>query len=346
MVLDNFFIAYRDPLFGIIILCAIVFILSFANYWWGAFKNKEEKQSIEKFVKKFEIVTDENEYKKLLEDASIPLESLALLAHAYGKSGDYEKAINIYLVALKRVKGRDEKQYLLSTLGKIYFKAGFLRRSAEVFLESLRLHPRNEESLKYLTVAYEQLQEFDKAAEVLDSLEELGAKVDLQRNFLLFLSIHKDGTQSEVQKITKLKELCVKAPFLKRRLFELIQAYAMPIENEFCESLPFDKMIDTLWFSQELKLTCKDELLNSLQMAKGLIPYVPNPHVPFALDALAKLRFHGYEGATLSFEYLCTECKQVFPIHFYRCPHCQSIDTVSILTSLVQASHEENNSFL
>ena len=119
--MDNFFIAYRDPLFGIIILCAIIFVISFANYWWGVFKNKEEKQSIEKFVKKFEIVTDESEYKKLLEDATIPLESLALLAHAYGKSGDYEKAINIYLVALKRVKGRDEKQYLLSALGKIYF---------------------------------------------------------------------------------------------------------------------------------------------------------------------------------------------------------------------------------
>jgi len=57
---DNFFIAYRDPFFGIIILCAIVFVISFANYWWGVFKNKDEKQSIEKFVKKFEIVTDES----------------------------------------------------------------------------------------------------------------------------------------------------------------------------------------------------------------------------------------------------------------------------------------------
>ena len=66
--MDNFFIAYRDSLFGIIILCAIVFVISFANYWWGVFKSKEEKQSIEKFVKKFEIVTDESEYKKLLEE--------------------------------------------------------------------------------------------------------------------------------------------------------------------------------------------------------------------------------------------------------------------------------------
>ena len=81
-------------------------------------------------------------------------------------------------------------------------------------------------------------------------------------------------------------------------------------------------------------------------MARGEIPYKPMVQTPFALDALGKLRFHGYENATLNFEYLCTECKQIFPIHFYRCPHCQSIDTVNIQISLAPLSHEENLSFL
>lgn len=344
--MDNFFIAYRDPLFGIIVLCGIVFVLSFANYWWGVFKNKEEKESIERFVKKFEIVTDEKEYKKLLEDASIPLESLALLAHAYGKSGDYEKAINIYLVTLKRVRGRDEKQYLLSALGKIYFKAGFLRRSAEVFLESLRLYPRNEESLKYLTVTYEQLQEFDKAEEVLDALEELGAKVRLQRHFLRFLATAKDATLGATQKMEKLKEISLEAPFLRRRLFELLREYGMHLDERFCESLPFEQMIDTLWYMEDLSFTCKDDTLNQVRMAKGEIPYTPSAKPIFALDTLAKLRFHGYGGATLSFEYLCSECKQLFPIHFYRCPNCQSINTVIIQPSLAPINDEENLSFL
>ena len=344
--MDNFFIAYRDPLFGIIILCAIVFIISFANYWWGVFKNKEEKQSIEKFVKKFEIVTDENEYKKLLEDSSIPVESLALLAHAYGKSGDHEKAINIYLVTLKRVKGRDEKQYLLSSLGKIYFKAGFLRRSAEVFLESLRLYPRNEESLKYLTVAYEQLQEFDKAEEVLNSLEELGVQVDLQRNFLRFLAISKDATLLVDAKIKKLKELSQQTPFLKRRLFELLREYAMPIDEAFYNTLPFEQMMDILWYTQTPEIPCHHELVKQIRMAKGEIPYQPSTQTNFTLDTLAKLRFHNYSGVGLSFEYLCTECKQIFPMHFYRCPHCQSMNTVVIQASLTALNDEENNSFL
>ena len=65
-----------------------------------------------------------------------------------------------------------------------------------------------------------------------------------------------------------------------------------------------------------LSFTCKNEIVEHVRMARGEIPYNASSSVPFALDALAKLRFHGYENATLSFEYLCTECKQIFPIHF------------------------------
>lgn len=348
--MDNFFIAYRDPLFGVIILFAIVFIISFSNYWWGVFKSKEEKQSIDKFVKKFEIVTDENEYKKLLEDASIPLESLALLAHAYAKSGDYEKAINIYLVTLKRVKGRDEKQYLLSTLGKTYFKAGFLRRSSDVFLESLRLHPRNVESLKYLTVAYEQLQEYAKAQEVLDSLEELGADVKLPRVYLKALALLKDNTLGEKDKIEKYTLLCNQAPFLKRKLFEYMVENGIRIEPAFFDTLPFEQMIDVLWYLdfQVYDITHSQEpLLKKIAMAQGRLPYaLVGQEMPFALEMLAKLKSIQEERATLGFEYLCHECKHVFPIHFYRCPHCQTINTVTIQLSIHKAHHEENLSFL
>ena len=336
-------------MFGIIILFAIVFMLSFANYWWGVFKHKEEKQSIEKFVKKFEIVTDESEYKKLLEDFSIPLESLALLAHAYSKSGDFEKAINIYLVALKRVKGKDEKQYLLSTLGKTYFKAGFLRRSSEVFLESLRLHPRNEESLKYLTVAYEQLQEYAKASEVLDSLEEMGAKVSVQKNFLNALAIIKDNTISDAQKVEKLSQLVEHEPSLKRKLFEFMQQNSIKIEPSFFKSLSFDGMVDLLWYMDSSVFdisTCKEPLVRQIAMAKGLIPYEETPNAKFELEVLGKLRSIGYAKMGLGFEYVCGECKQVFPVHFYRCPSCQSINSVKIQMSITKEYDEENSSFL
>ena len=126
-------------MFGIIILFSLIFIISFVNYWWGVFKTKEERQSITQFIKRFEVATDDDGYKKILDEFKLSTESLGLLAHSYNKSGDFEKSISIYLLALKQVKNKDEKQYILTALGKTYFKAGFLRRSEEVFLEALKL---------------------------------------------------------------------------------------------------------------------------------------------------------------------------------------------------------------
>ncbi len=347
--MSSFFIEYRDPMFGIIILFAVIFVISFANYWWGVFKSKEEKDSIEKFVKKFEIVSDEKEYKKLLQDSNIPIESLALLADAYGKSGDYEKAINIYLVALKRVKGRDKKQYILSNLGKTYFKAGFLSRSSEVFLESLRLHPRNEESLKYLTVVYEKLKEYDKAAEVLDALEELGAVVRKQKLYLQVLQLIEDGKLTNQKKQNRLEDISAKERFLQRKYFEFMQQNRLEIPKEKLEKLYFKNLTDLLWFCDEKWLdlsTVQSPIPRQISMAKGVLEYEKIEDGIFAFNVLGALRQVNSVKANLNFHYMCKECKNVYPLYFYRCPNCLAIGSVRIQSSIVKANDEENIPFL
>ncbi len=347
--MNNFFIEYRDPAFGFIILFAIIFVISFANYWWGVFKSKEEKDSIKKFIKKFEIISDEEEYKKLLQDSNIPIESLALLADAYGKSGDYEKAISIYLVALKRVKGKDKKQYLLSSLGKIYFKAGFLRRGAEIFLESLRLHPRNAESLKYLSVVYEKLKEYDKAIEVLDALEELGASTKKQKLYLQALQIIENSKTDNKTKEEKLKKICKKERFLQRKYFEFMQQNRLEVSIDDFKNFDFKNLTDLLWYSDKkwIDLTLFDEQIpRQIAMAKGLLDYKKESGGVFALEALGALKKEGSVQAELSFHYMCKECKNVYPLYFYRCPNCLSIGNVKIQSYIVKANHEENIPFL
>lgn len=346
--MNSFFIEYRDPMFGIIILFAVIFIISFANYWWGVFKSKEEKDSIEKFVKKFEIISDEKEYKKLLQDSNIPIESLALLADAYGKSGDYEKSINIYLVALKRVKGKDKKEYILSSLGKIYFKAGFLRRGADIFLESLRLHPRNEESLKYLTVVYERLKEYDKAIEVLDALEELGAGVKRQKLYIECLQVSEDSKISNAKKQEKLREISKKEKFLQRKYFEFMQQNRLDITKEL-DSFDFKNFTDLLWFSDEKWLDLSNfakQIPRQIAMAKGLIDYEEIKDGIFAFNVLGALRKEGSVKADLSFRYMCSECKNVYPLYFYRCPNCLSIGNAKIQSDIVKVNDEKNIPFL
>lgn len=333
-------------MFGLIILFSAIFIISFVNYWWGIFKSKEERQGIEQFIKKFEIVSDEDEYKKLLKDHSIPIESLALLAHAYTKSGDFEKAIGLYLIILERTRDREKKEYILSELGKTYFKAGFLRRSADIFIESLRLHPRNTESLRFLSVSYEKLKEYDKAIEVLNSLEELGATVTKQRSYLKALSIIYKYDLSDEQKVVKLQELCKGATFLQRKYFEYCKLIHKPISLEEFDSFDMAPLIDVIWFEDNSFLNmkqAKNPLIQEILSAKGE-GEIENYQF-FEFEVLAKLQKIGYTKAKLNFEYICSECKQTFPIHFYRCPHCHTIASAKIQPILTKESYEENISF-
>jgi lipopolysaccharide biosynthesis regulator YciM len=332
-------------MFGILVLFAIVFVISFVNYWWGTYKNKEESNDIAKFIKKFEIVSDEDAFKNLLKNHNIPIESLVLLAHTYSKSGDFEKSIGLYLLALERTSTRDEKKYILSELGKTYFKAGFLRRSEDVFIESLKLHPRNEESLKYLSVTYEKLKEYERAIEVLDSLEELGAKVDKQRDYLKALSILHNYKLSDSKKMKELILLYKSSKFLDRMVFEFALNTSYEIDKELFEDFSYENFLDLLWYADIDWFASKTfSLLKEVASARGFIEPIDN-YKYFELETLAKLQSIGYKKASLNFEYICKDCKQNFPVHFYRCPNCQAIATTQIEPIITKNSYEENISF-
>ena len=224
------------------------------NYWWGVFKSKEEKSSIERFIKRFEISKDEDEYKMLLNDYTIPASSLTLLAHAYQKSGDFEKSIAIYLLALKRVCEKDEKEYLLYNLGKTYYKAGFMRRATEMFLEVLRLNPRNQKSLKYLTVVYEQLKEYDRALEVIDVLEELGTDVKDQKNYLKSLKIDTNNLLNDTQKLQMLKELSFEYELIQRVIFEFLLKNKLHVHYSDVDFIQPKLVMDLLWYLDDDKV--------------------------------------------------------------------------------------------
>ncbi|EKC3438668.1 hypothetical protein RA864_001797, partial [Campylobacter jejuni] len=48
--MDFFFVEYRDPLVGLIILTILVFVVAVANYIWKIFASKDEEQKLEKFI--------------------------------------------------------------------------------------------------------------------------------------------------------------------------------------------------------------------------------------------------------------------------------------------------------
>lgn len=190
--MDFFFVEYRDPMFGLLVLVALVLVVAVLHYAWRTLSSKSQKKGLEGFIKKFDIA---DEHKDLLRASSLSLENLHFLAGIFTKSGEFEKAIQIYLIALEKIKDKGEQEAIFYDLAEVYFRAGFLQRSVEVLLNALNLRPRNEKALKLLKIVYLRLKRYDEVLQSLDALFELGCEVSKEREFINVIAL-KNGTQS------------------------------------------------------------------------------------------------------------------------------------------------------
>lgn len=190
--MDFFFVEYRDPMFGLLVLVALVLVVAVLHYAWRTLSSKSKKKGLEGFIKKFDIA---DEHKDLLRASSLSLENLHFLAGIFTKSGEFEKAIQIYLIALEKIKDKGEQEAIFYDLAEVYFRAGFLQRSVEVLLNALNLRPRNEKALKLLKIVYLRLKRYDEVLQSLDALFELGCEVSKEREFINVVAL-KNGAQS------------------------------------------------------------------------------------------------------------------------------------------------------
>lgn len=192
--MDFFFVEYRDPMFGLLVLVALVLVVAVLHYAWRTLSSKSQKKGLEGFIKKFDIA---DEHKDLLRASSLSLENLHFLAGIFTKSGEFEKAIQIYLIALEKIKDKGEQEAIFYDLAEVYFRAGFLQRSVEVLLNALNLRPRNEKALKLLKIVYLRLKRYGEVLQSLDALFELGCEVSKEREFINVIAL-KNGAQSGV----------------------------------------------------------------------------------------------------------------------------------------------------
>lgn len=341
--MDLLSLDYRDPIYGVIILFALIFIISSVSYWWGIFKLKEDETSIKKFVKKFDQYHSFDDYKQLIQKKDLPVESAILMALTYEKSGEYEKAIEIYLSILKNMVGPKKRKDVLTLLGKTYYKAGFLQKSREILLTSLRLFPKNEEALTYLSVIYETLREYDKALEVLDTLEEFGCEVEQKKLYFRTLKIIHDKVMKSDKKIEELKKLGLENKMVQRKLFEFLKSNNLSFENDLLEAFDFKNIMDLLWVTKVEKFdesfVKEHKLLSEIFTAKGDLLEAEESEI-FELNVLIKLHHQEDASGDLSFSYICRNCKNIFPLYFYRCPKCQQIDTTEVETNLIKRTYE------
>lgn len=311
--MDFFFIQYRDPMFGLVVLVALVLVVAVGHYVWRIFAIKNQEKGLEGFIKKFEIA---DEHKDLLRASSLSLENLHFLASVFTKSGEFEKAIQIYLIALEKIKDKNEQEVIFYDLAEVYFRAGFLQRSVEVLLNALNLRPRNEKALKLLKIVYLRLKKYNEVLQTLDALFELGLDVSKERAFIEILQ-----NATNLKSYTKSSNIDQNNDFVKRFLLE---------NGDFSFHSDFKLIIDVLYKSKEAIFLDDDayfELFSAMKLAPKRQNYTfKNPK----LKMLEILNDNNFK-ARLKFSYVCMHCKNQMPLFFYHCPICYEFGTCKIL---------------
>ncbi len=348
--MNTFFIEFRDPLFGIIVFFVLIFVITFFSYWWGRYKSREDSRHLDKFLRGFRSLPSKNELNVLISGGELSEKSWLLLAQSYFKNGDYEKSIEIYNELLK-VSSYSNSRDTMYLLGRTYFKAGFLERAKQIFLQILQENPRTPQALHYLLLVYEYLRDYKSALEVLEPLDELNKETAVDSAYLKTLSLLNDTSKNDTQKAQELLEMYRSTHQLSHLVFEYLFRVDHKLAWANFDSSKSEQLADILWHLEtqhlDLDIITQNGYLRELYTARGDVNLATQSFV-FEIDILINLKQKS--NATLSFEYICDECKGVFPFAFSRCSNCHTIDSSRIELGLTKDYYrdcsEENNSFM
>ena len=345
--MENFLPSYRDPLFSILLILSIALVISVVTYGWGLYKKQKEQGALLKFLDKFEssecsLDTEEMPYQEYM------LKPLSLLAKAFDTSGEYQKAINIYIYLIKHIDNNSTKNELLQRLGNTYLHAGFLQRAESIYLEILSKKPRNTKVLYELGIVYEMMHKYDNALETIKPLEILGQDTTTLSNYLRLLSITNSHTMDIEQKTKALEELLNEDESLYRECIKNLLRLDTYKAWQLIDINRVEEILDILWFlpnSQlDLDIISSDIRLSSIYYAKGYTQKPSSKSDIFVVDVLCRAKESGCEDATLSFSYLCQKCKHTFPVAFSRCPNCMAINSIKVEEQIAKATTKRDYS--
>lgn len=347
--MNTFFIEYRDPLFSVIIFFVLIFVIAIFSYWFGRYKKKEDSRYLDKFLQGFRALPSQDELKVLISSGELSEKSWLLLAQSYFKNGDYEKSIEIYNELLN-VGAKSNSRDTMFLLGRTYFKAGFLERARKIFLEILKNNPRTPQALNYLLLVYEYMRDYKSAMEVLEPLHELQKETRSDAAYLKSLMLMYDETKSSSEKAEILLAIYKETNILAYMVFEYLFRINPKLAWQNFDTSKSEHLSELLWRLDrkdlDLDIISQNGYLRELYTARGDVQLASKSSV-FEFDILIKLE--GKSNATLTFEYICDNCKQTYPFVFNRCTSCHSIDTARVEMSLskdyYRSAVEENNSF-
>jgi len=349
--LDNILPAYDDPLFSILIIVVLVFIVAIASFVLGNIKEERKRKSLKRFLNRFNTKDCLLDVEKMPFDKAL-IKPLTLLAYAFTNQGEYQKAISLYLYLIENIPAFVDKEMILEQLGQTYLKAGFLKRAEAIFLQILHKHARNKEALYHLGVVYELLQEHDKAIETIQPLKILGENTKALETHLKLNRLLINKKLSNNEKVEELLSLLENEHYAYRRIMKALFALDLNAAWQNIKTEKIGSILDILWLlpssNLNLDIISTDEILSAIYLAKGLIE--PKDVTPisniFSIDTIVSTQQSGNSEVDLTFSYGCGKCKQHFPISFTRCPKCYAIDKIQIKETLAKKQSQTGYSLL
>jgi len=312
---------YRNPLFSIIIFLIMVLITILITNFFGQLKEKNKIKNLKDFIDKFDFLNDK-EMSSIFSD-NISINALLLLAIAFEKEGNYEKSLNIYLTLLENISIK-EKFTILQNMAEVYLKAGFLHKSRESLIEILRAYPRDKKALNLLFIVDDKLKNYDEMDNIIEIWEELDEDIEKQKAYLMFQQAIFKNDKDEIINLYK------KYPILKRNYFSyFLNINSKKVFDEVSEKDVYE-MLDIFWNNENLPL--KNEAFINIKSAKKEIKS-SNKSPIFEIEVL---KYMPKDLGDLEFEYICKNCKQIFPLYDDRCPHCKELFSFKIETILVK----------
>ena len=315
---------YRDPLFSVIAFFVIIFIAIILTLVFGRIREFLREKEIERLIQNFDYIK--------MEDYKNPFNALMLLAKAYEKEGNYEKALKVYLLIEKDYPSRE----ILLNIANLYFKAGFLEKSRHILYKILKTSPRNIEALKLLILVNEKLGEVKENIDILEIFEELGVNMPKEKAYAMIRLFYKEGCSIEefCKNIKSFEDIYAKYPFVKR---EYIDYLFKTNPKKAYEKVDVYEHLDLYYNRKDIP---KNEKFCNVLAAKKEMKC--EKKAPFELEVM---KYLPKNLAELEFEYYCNNCKKTFPLYSTRCPKCHELFSHKLLVKLSEKKDIENIEF-
>lgn len=338
---------HKDPLFSIIVIIAIIVLVAIADYMRTRWKHKAHKQSLSDFAKNFNYDTHEN-IAVLMDLTKYSPSTLNFIASVYVVNGNFSEAIKIYLTILEKTQNLREKMEVLEELGNAYYKAGFMQRAKNIFIEILKHNPRNTRVLSLLMQTYEMLGDYKAAFSVVSCLEELDINVDEVRRYIQILILINDSMMPLEAREREMLRIDNHSHITHKLVLNYLKSYNI---TEFWNRLEAQEniydLIDMLWGipNPPIARVKSHKQIADIYRAKGLIDDGIACDI-FELEVLRLLHLHSKKRGNLGFKYRCGSCQGIFPFETYRCPSCGELGNIHLALEIMELDNEKNYSLL